>query len=109
MVYAPADDPDLILAAFVRRLLGFGFDALGLVQQRDPTDPGFDGTPELILIPDEDIPPVEGKQAGKAICGTALRDVGIRLSRALQRHPDVVVLNRYGSQEAAGTGLLDVL
>ncbi|QCI68729.1 DUF2478 domain-containing protein [Phreatobacter stygius] len=111
MVYGPGDNPDAVLTGFLRHLLGLGFDALGVVQRRRPDHPGFDGTAEFTLVPDDGWRG-DANGAGKsnmAACGTALQGIGARLSLALKRRPDVVILNRYGSLEAAGAGLLDVL
>ncbi|MBN8938978.1 MAG: DUF2478 domain-containing protein [Rhizobiales bacterium] len=111
MVYGPGDDPDLVLRGFIRHLLGQGFDALGVVQRRRPDGPGFDGTAEFILVPDDEArgDAAGAERAATAACGTALQSIGARLSHALKRRPDIVILNRYGSLEIAGSGLLDVL
>jgi hypothetical protein len=77
-----------------------------VVQQRAPAPSGFGTSADVRLIPDDDRRP---DQPPAAACGTALRGIGIRLSRALTRHPDLVALNRWGSQEAAGEGLTQVL
>lgn len=106
MVYGPGDAPDPLLQAFVGGLLGLGYDAVGVVQQRAPARSGFDGSVDLRLIPDDDRRP---DREPAAACGTALQGIGVRLIEALKRQPDLVALNRWGSQEAAGAGLTDVL
>lgn len=111
MVYGPGDNPDRVLRGFIGHLLGQGFDALGVVQRRRPGEPGFDGTAAFILVPDDEweADAAGAEKVATAACGTALQSIGARLSLALRRRPDVVILNRYGSLEMAGAGLLDVL
>src|SRR5215469_15021183 len=49
----------------------------------------------------------QSSQAG--YCATQLQDLGARLGLALDRRPDLIVLNRFGWLEASGSGLLSLL
>ncbi len=129
VVYGGGEDPDALLAAFLRDLHRQGFDAVGIVQRHNPVHGG--GAPvEFTLLPDDDRAGgdraggdrADGSQAdgGWAVdparpsdpldaCGRALQGVGQRLSALVEHRPDLVVLNRFGWQECNGSGLLDVL
>lgn len=110
MTYGPADDPDALLRAFVLRRLAQGHDALGVVQSHPLDGPGGLRPTRFRVISSEagdgvaEIRAVPGRP-----CSAALPALGARMSRALVRRPDVIVLNRFGRREAAGAGLLGVL
>lgn len=107
MVYGLAEDPDAILEDFVRRLMRRGFDAVGVVQRRSASDRSGRGTPEFLILPDDERPR-PSSDAGDAP-GAVIAGVNATLSAALRRRPDALVLNRFGSLETRGGGLLDVL
>lgn len=103
LVYGQEDDPDVLLRTFARRLIEEGFDVLGVVQRRSGIDVGSPSPVKFVLLPDE-----ESREDG-VDSAIRLEDVAARLASALRRRPDLLVLNRYGSMEVAGAGLLDVL
>jgi hypothetical protein len=111
IVYGAADDPDAVLAEFIKDLLAQGVDAIGLLQRRDLRRPDMSGPVEFFLIPDADAPKVCWKPHSSPIrsCGAQLRDFGSRLELALERRPDLIVLNRFGWLEVCGSGLLNLL
>jgi hypothetical protein len=111
MVYGPTDDPDAILEAFIQRLVGDGFDALGVLQRRSLGDQGNFGPAEFLVLSEVDWrqDAVDIRRSKEADSGTVLRSASATLSMALKRRPDVLVLNRFGSLESVGSGLLDVL
>jgi len=90
LVYRPGDDPDAVLAAFMTGLTVDGFDPVGLLQRRNGTVVDF------VLMPG---------------AGTidALAAAQPSLLAAVRRRPDLLVVNRFGSAELSGGGLLGVL
>ena len=115
MVYGRGSAPDSLLADFMFHLLGQGFDVLGVIQARGTSEAGTSPEPVLQTIPDDLF--AQGRmptdtaigQARQRACGTALPGIGASLTEGLKRRPDLLVLNRYGSQEMAGAGLLGAL
>jgi hypothetical protein len=90
LVYRPGDDPDAVLDAFVASLVADGFDPIGLLQRRNG--------PAVDFVPMPDAGTVEALSAATP----ALLD-------AVRRRPDLLVVNRFGSAELSGGGLLSVL
>ncbi len=104
VVYGRAEDPDTLLAGFLRDAHAQGFDAVGVVQARHDPTLNRPAAVDFQMFPDESTvgAPADG-------CGRALLGVGQRLARLVEQRPDIVVLNRFGWQELNGAGLLDVL
>lgn len=109
VVYGRDAAPDTLLAAFMHDLLGQGFDVFGVVQDRPAFCAGTTAEPFFRPISGEPGSRTETCRDRLATCGTALPDIGAWLAAGLRRRPDLVVLNRYGSQEMAGAGLIGVL
>jgi hypothetical protein len=111
LVYGQNDDPDVLLRTFARRLIGEGFDALGVVQRRGAIDAGRPGPAKFVLLPDEGGLDDDRRYgvSGGIDYAIHLEEVAARLASALRRRPDLLILNRYGSMEVAGAGLLRVL
>jgi hypothetical protein len=108
LVYGREDAPDVLLHTFARRLIEQGYDVLGVVQRRGAMDVG---RPEFMLLPEEDSlgDDCQPMVPGDGDCAIQLEDVARRLTSALRRRPDLLILNRYGSMEVAGAGLLNTL
>ncbi len=110
VVYGVGDDPDALLRRFLDRRIAQGHDALGVVQTRAIGGAGPLRTASFQLLPD-----FEWGTATIAIrprdrrCADALSTIGEKLIAALDRRPDVLVLNRFGRAEASGRGLLGLL
>jgi hypothetical protein len=111
LVYGQRDDPDVLLGTFARRLIRQGYDALGVIQRRGDIDAGRAGSARFVLLPDEDgrDDGCRSEAPGGVDGAIALQDVATRLASELRRRPDLLILNRYGSMEVGGAGLLDVL
>ncbi len=113
LVYGRDDDPDELLASFSFDLAAAGFEPAGLLQRRKADASRAASGLDLILLPDARTislgygqPP---DQSGFASSGAALAEASASLSRALRFRPDVLVVNRFGSSEIAGGGLLGVI
>ena len=91
LVYAVGEDPDALLLDFTRDLAARGVAVVGLLQRR------CGGTVEFALMP------------GRLPCSTGLSEAALALGAALEQGPDLLVVNRFGSAELSGGGLLDVL
>jgi hypothetical protein len=111
VVYGAADYPDALLAEFIGDLRVQGADAVGLLQRRNPRRPDIAGPVEFFLIPEVDAHRAcwEPQSSPARSCGTQLQDLSARLEHSLERGPDLIVLNRFGWQEACGSGLLGLL
>jgi hypothetical protein len=111
VVYGAADYPDALLAEFIHDLRKQGVDAVGLLQRRNPRRPGIAGPLEFFLIPEADAHQacLEPQSSPARSCGAQLQDLSARLGVALEKRPDLIVLNRFGWLEASGSGLLSLL
>jgi hypothetical protein len=109
LVYRPGDDPDQILSNFLHDLRICGYDAAGLLQRRrsyprDARDPV-----EFYLLPGGGTEAYGEKHADAIRCSAQLPGLCKKLLLLLERRPDIVVLNRFGSLEVCGLGLMEVL
>jgi len=111
LVYRTAEDPDGVLAGFTYDLRSQGFDAVGLLQRHNPRERDNCEPVEFLLVPAMAAQRSCSEPRCSAVlqCGIQLQDLGERLGLALERNPDIVVLNRFGWLEANGSGLLNVL
>lgn len=108
--YGPADNPDALLEDFLRRRLGEGYDALGILQRHVADAPFRNRAVSFELAPKEEWPAIEPLCPPQdAPCSAVLPELAARLARALDRQPDVVVLNRFGRAECDGEGLLGAM
>jgi hypothetical protein len=111
LVYQPGEDPDEVLSDFLCDLRIRGHNAAGLLQRRrsclqdalDPVEyyliPG--GNTDGLRCEQPDGPAKYRSSQLQVLCG--------KLSQLLERRPDIVVLNRFGSLEVRGLGLIGVL
>jgi len=90
LVYARGDDPDALLGSFATNLVARGYDPVGLLQRRRG------GRFDYLLMP--------GTNAVAALSAAAPS-----LLAAVRRRPDLLIVNRFGSAELSGGGLLGVL
>lgn len=104
MVYRPGDEPDRLLERFLTRVLGEGYDGVGVLQRRLG-----DGRVDFFLVPHEDTIMGRDRAPAAANCAEGVRTIGARLSEVLRRRRDLLVVNRFGTLEAAGAGLTGVI
>ena len=108
--YGPSDDPDAVLDGFLRRRLGEGHDALGILQRTVANPPCRNRAITFELVPKEEWPEVEPVlPAPDEPCSAVLPRLAASLAVALHRRPDIVILNRFGRAECEGEGLLGAL
>ncbi|RZI55515.1 MAG: DUF2478 domain-containing protein [Zymomonas sp.] len=113
MVYGPSDNPDAILAEFMRQVLGEGWDVLGILQRRVDGAASKNRSVEFVLTPETEWTALASPDARAAIldgrASERLPELGRRLAAALVRKPDLIVLNRFGRAELENNGLIGVL
>jgi len=90
LVYSRGDDPDALLQSFATDLVAGGSHPVGLLQRRSGTRVDY------MLMP--------GAAAVDALSAAAPS-----LLNAVRRRPDLLIVNRFGSAELSGGGLLGVL
>jgi hypothetical protein len=110
LVYRPGENPDKILSSFLYDLRNSGHNAIGLLQRRRPHLQDARETVEFYLIPatDNDGSCVEKQGSITKSSDSQLQRLCGRLLQSLDGRPDIVVLNRFGSLEACGLGLIEV-
>lgn len=108
VVYAERGSVDALLADLAGALKERGHRIRGLVQ-KTPTD-----APDNVLLVDlergEAYPLFQNLGAGSTSCGLDTQGIAAAsmvLRRALDEHPDLVVVNRFGALESTGAGFAD--
>ncbi len=110
LCYGPDDEPDALLEDFLYRRLGEGYDALGLLQRSVAGARSRNRSVAFELAPPEEWPTIEAVWPPRnQPCSAVLPELAARLAQALDRQPDIVVLNRFGRAECEGKGLLGAL
>jgi hypothetical protein len=111
LVYRQGENPDALLRRFAIRRQGLGLDVLGVVQRRERNAARGTKSFELLLMSGDQLISETGSAGamGNLSPTAALDRVATYLSRELRRRPDIVILNRFGSFERAGAGLVRVL
>ena len=106
IVYDGDARPDELLSAFAAQIVARGYKPAGLIQTN-----GCDtGALSVQLLPAAE-PMLIGESRGPGARGCILDvgrllDVGMRVSEALKNGADLLIVNRFGKQEAEGKGLL---
>ena len=109
VVYQRGERPDELLAAFAADLTAQGLDVAGVVQGQCASSLGAARLAELQFTP---AAPRRRFAADPTIappCSATLASAEARLMEAIARKPDLVLINRFGSFEQSGGGLLGVL
>jgi hypothetical protein len=87
-----------------------GYNVTGLLQRRRPYLEDVCDPIEFYLVPGGGIDGrSEGREAAAGNCSGQLQGLCGKLLQSLERRPDIVVLNRFGSLEVCGLGLMEVL
>jgi hypothetical protein len=110
LVYQPGEDPDRSLSNFLHDLRIRGYNAAGLLQRCRPGLQDAHDPVEFYLVPGGSTGARGAKQDTAARCSSAqLQHLCDRFLQLLERRPDIAVLNRFGSLELCGLGLIEVL
>jgi nucleoside-triphosphatase THEP1 len=106
LVYGQPDEPDRLLREFVQDLTSRGHRVVGLIQTRLR-----DGGAAVTVLPTgETIPlaPTHGTVLHSSRPGPCdLAQAAARIDALIESGADLVIINRFGKLEAAGTGLVD--
>lgn len=106
IAYDGDERPDALLSAFAEKVIARGYKPAGLIQ----TNSCEGGALAVQLLPAAEhmlIGEARGPGARGCILDVGrLLDAGMRISDALKNGADVLIINRFGKQEADGKGLL---
>ncbi len=109
IIYPAGCPVDLLLAGIAADLAACGLHVAGAVQEAHPAAAGHCDTLVLRDTRDGSTTGIsEDRGAGATACRLdpgGLATVAVRLEAALDSHPDLIVLNRFGKAEAEGGGL----
>lgn len=107
VVYGPTDDPDHLLWRFAHDQRAFGYDVVGVLQHRRQSCRGPHRTVSLRFYGD----PLSGNSefVGNPSCDASVSAVESLLLREIERQPDLVIVNRFGTLEQQGRGFLGAL
>jgi hypothetical protein len=105
IVYRPEEDADSLLRDFAIELIHKGHQIGGLVQRNEKNDQHPHGAMELIDLMTRRVFPIS--QAGRdcKLDPGALANAALAIGRALDAGVELVIVNKFSTQEAAGKGL----
>ncbi|QHO77919.1 molybdenum ABC transporter ATP-binding protein [Bradyrhizobium sp. CCBAU 051011] len=110
ILYRPEQDADRLLADFTQDLARQGVRVGGIVQRNFK---GANGTKTMLALDvatGREIPICQPLGSGATSCkldANGLADAAVVVSRAIKRHVDLLVINKFSKQEASGRGLRD--
>ena len=109
IIYRPADDVDSLLARFADDLIGRGHRLGGIVQRNTKGDRGQRERMEVIdLMTGRTVRICQDLGNGAAACrlnSGALAEASTAVTRAVAADVELVIVNKFSKQEAAGGGL----
>nr|WP_155253555.1 molybdenum ABC transporter ATP-binding protein [Bradyrhizobium japonicum] len=113
ILYRPQDDVDTLLADFAETLVRSG-ERIGGVVQRNIEDGGgcHVGMQAVDLMSGREISICQPLGSGAMACkldAAGLAEAAVAVTRAIAADVDLVVINKFSKQEAAGEGLRDEL
>lgn len=112
ILYRPQDDVDSLLADFAETLVRSG-ERIGGVVQRNIKDGGCQvGMQAVDLMTGREVSICQPLGSGATACkldAAGLAEAAVAVTRAIAADVDLVVINKFSKQEAAGEGLRDEL
>jgi molybdate transport system ATP-binding protein len=109
VIYGPDDDVDSLMATFATDLIREGHRIGGVVQRNSKGECGPRELMQLIdLMTGRAIPICQPLGAGAVSCKldpAGLAEAAISVSRAIAEDVELVIVNKFSKQEAAGAGL----
>jgi molybdate transport system ATP-binding protein len=109
VVYRPQDDVDTLLSEFARDLQRSGRRLGGIVQVNGKDADGHKADMRVLdLASGEQISLWQSLGSGAASCKldpAGLAEAAVAVSRAIAQDLDLIVINKFSKQEAAGKGL----
>jgi nucleoside-triphosphatase THEP1 len=105
LVYAEDQDPDTVLREFAAELKARGLRIVGMVQTGQCADSSLSAvllhSGETLLLAQDFDPAARGCRLDLS----RLQNAGVRISDALERGADLLIVNRFGKRERDGKGL----
>ncbi len=109
VIYRPADDVDELLARFASDLMRSGHRLGGIVQRNTKDDRGRRELMEVVDLMTGEVMRIcqfLGKEAAACkLNSAALAEAAMAVSRAVSARVELVIVNKFSKQEAAGRGL----
>jgi len=113
ILYGPKDDVDSLLAGFAQDLVRAGERIGGVVQRNLKDGAGCQiGMQAIDLMTGREISICQPLGSGAMACkldSAGLAEAAVAVTRAIAADVDLVVVNKFSKQEAAGDGLRDEL
>ncbi len=112
VVYGPGDDPDALFTAFAGDLCRSGRHVIGAIQVGRSCRSETPRLSAVVLHEGELVPLAEDARTCDAGCrldAARLAGVATRLSDAMTRGSDLLIINRFGRTEAEGSGLAGLI
>lgn len=113
ILYRPQDDLDTLLADFAQQLVRAGERIGGIVQRNIKDGSGCQvGMQAIDLMTGREISICQPLGSGAMACkldSAGLAEASVAVARAIAQDVDLVVINKFSKQEAAGHGLRDEL
>ncbi|WOH52387.1 DUF2478 domain-containing protein [Bradyrhizobium sp. sBnM-33] len=110
ILYRPEQDADTLLADFTQDLARQGVRVGGIVQRNFKGANGMKTMLARDVATGREIPSCQPLGSGAISCkldANGLADAAVVASRAIKRHVDLLVINKFSKQEASGRGLRD--
>lgn len=113
ILYGPREDVDALLADFAQGLVRSG-ERIGGIVQRNVKDGGgcSVGMQAIDLMTGREISICQPLGSGATACrldAAGLAEAAVAVARAIEANVDLIVINKFSKQEAAGEGLRDEL
>jgi molybdate transport system ATP-binding protein len=113
ILYKPQDDLDTLLADFAQELVQRGERIGGIVQRNVKDGAGCQvGMQAIDLMTGRAISICQPLGSGAMACkldAAGLAEASVAVACAIKQHVDLIVINKFSKQEAAGQGLRDEL
>ena len=113
ILYRPQDDLDALLADFAQDLVRTGERVGGIVQRNIKDGGGCQvGMQAIDLMTGREISICQPLGSGAMACkldAAGLADASVAVASAIAQDVDLIVINKFSKQEAAGQGLRDEL
>jgi molybdate transport system ATP-binding protein len=113
ILYRPQDDVDTMLADFAQGLVRSGERVGGIVQRNVKDGGGCQvGMQAVDLMTGREISICQPLGSGAMACkldAAGLAEAAVAVARAVEADVDLIVINKFSKQEAAGEGLRDEL
>ena len=112
VAYGPGEDPDGLLRGFAESLSRSGYRAVGLIQASRRSAVAPEALSAVMLPTGAAVSLRHDRRPSAIGChldADELAEARMRLAQAIAEGADLVIINRFGSSEAEGGGLIDLI